>query len=122
LKILEIPFMLRENPFSFLATEEPAPRIIGTAANFNSQDLATLLSDDATFDIKVEQEIVAHCHNFFEAFSTMLACYYVFNVAYPKNLEGTLTFFQKFILNIGDDQKTLPRVAGLISRLKKIVN
>jgi len=37
-----------------------------------------------TFDVIVERAIIAHYDDFLDAFVVLIACYYVFNVAYPK--------------------------------------
>ena len=48
-----------------------------------------------------------------------LATFYVFNMQYPKEMAGTVRFFQKFVLKIKDDSKTHAKLLTLISRLKK---
>jgi len=105
----------------FFFTDNVYPRLICNKLKSQTDDLSLVLDDSSVFDVVVESEIIAHCDNFLDAFIVLLACYYVFNLAYPKKLEGTLTFVQKFLLKIGDSTKTLPRVAGLITRLKKFI-
>ncbi|XP_066914364.1 uncharacterized protein [Clytia hemisphaerica] len=118
-KILRIPFLLNECPSSFLkSVDESHPRIIPTFVAFDEKDLGTLLDGDS-FDVKVEEEILATTNNFFDAVCLMLASYYVFNIVYPNSLINTLTFIQKYILDIGDETKTLGRVSTFISRIKK---
>jgi hypothetical protein len=48
----------------------------------------------------VDKERVAACGTFSNAFSTMLAMYYVFNIMYPKKASLTLEFIQRQFLRI----------------------
>ena len=115
-----VSFLLRESTFSLFDATKTYPRLVGTSASFSPQDLSTALLESASFDIVVEEQIVAQSNSFLEAFAVMLATYYVFNLAYPKELECTLSFIQKYILDIGDTTKTAARVSGLINKLKKL--
>ena len=55
---------------------------------------------DNLYSILVGNVIVAEARGFVQAFALLLGTFYVFNVEYPKKLEATLSFFQKFILGI----------------------
>ena len=48
----------------------------------------------------------------------MFACYYTFNLSYDSKLDGSLTFLQKYLLNIGDSVRPKPKVLALIGKLK----
>ena len=47
-----------------------------------------------------------------------MASFYVFDVEYPKKLDGTLISIQKKFLKISDKQKSLSKVLRLISSIK----
>ena len=90
--------------------EDGAPYIKG-----NSPEL----SDCTEFSIYIDGVDVAHCTTLLAAVSVYLACYYVFNLAYPAGLKKTLTFFQKVILNIHDNAKIERSVVTLLERLNQ---
>ena len=62
---------------------------------------------------------LARGQNFIEIFGLMLASLYIFNVRYPKKLEGSLMILQKFLLGTGDETKSPQKVLQLISKVKK---
>ena len=74
---------------------------------------------DNFYSILVENVVVAETSDFVQAFALLLGAFYVFNVEYPKKLEATLLFFQKFILGISDRSKLPSKVLTLMSNLKK---
>ena len=82
-------------------------------------DFSVLFEENTEYELKVETFTLARGQNFIEMFSLMLASFYIFNVQYPKKLEGSLLFFQKFLLGIGDETKTPQKVLQLISKVKK---
>ena len=82
---------------------------------------ATITShkENTEYELKVETFTLARGQNFIEMFGLMLASFYIFNVEYPKKLEGSLMFLQKFLLGIGDETKTPQKVLQLMSKVKK---
>lgn len=77
-----------------------------------------ILCDDVTFDVTAEGRSICKSSDFIHSFIVMFASYYVFNLVYNKKLDGTLSFIQKCILNIGDRSKTKPKVLALIAKMK----
>ena len=53
------------------------------------------LADASRLDVLIERFQTASSKDFFRAFAILMASFYVFNVEYPKKLEGTLIFIQK---------------------------
>ena len=53
-------------------------------------------------------------------FATLMAVIYMYNVEYPKNLEGKLIFIQKFVPKISDKQKIPGKVLKPILPLKNV--
>ena len=50
----------------------------------------------------LEENVIAEMSDFVQAFALLLGAFFVFNIEYPKKLEATLLFFQKFILGVSD--------------------
>ena len=98
--------------------ERKSPYII--ADNVENEDLNQfLLNEETKFKVIVEGEVIGSAEDFFNAFTLYMASFYVFNIAYPKDFEKSLTFIQKFFLEILDDgMKAPPRVLTLISKVK----
>ena len=69
------------------------------------------------FDVIVENQSVGHGSALIEGVGIMLAIYYIFNIEYPKDMEKSLTFFQKVILGKHDQCKRIPAVVGLIAKM-----
>ena len=74
---------------------------------------------DNFYSILVENVVVAETSDFVQAFALLLGAFYILNVEYPKKLEATLLFFQKFILGISGRSKLPSKVLTLMSNLKK---
>ena len=53
---------------------------------------------------------VAVSSDFVLATKALLACYYVFNIAYPKAANGGLTFIQKILGNVQDGAPHIPKL------------
>ena len=62
----------------------------------------SIVERDNLYSILVENVVFAETSDFVQAFALLLGAFYVFNVEYPKMLEATHLFFQKFILGISD--------------------
>ena len=79
----------------------------------------SIVEMDNLYSILVENVVVAETSDFVQAFALLLGAFYVFNVEYPKKLEATLLFFQKFTPGISDRSKLPSKVLTLMSNLKK---
>ena len=60
---------------------------------------------------------ICETNNLMKAARLLLATFYIFNIAYPKIIMATLTFFQKVFLNLQDEARRLPKVISLTSKL-----
>ena len=65
-----------------------------------------LNGDEEQYEVIVEGLVVCLSGNVVVAFALMLASYYVFNLAYPKDLTNTLMFYQRVFLGLTDTQST----------------
>ena len=74
------------------------------------------------FEIKVEQFTTGATKDFVKSVALLISSFYVFNVEYPSKIENTLTFIQKFFLNINGKSKTSDKVLKFMSVLKKKLN
>ncbi|XP_044733818.1 uncharacterized protein LOC123300079 [Chrysoperla carnea] len=52
------------------------------------------------YDIVINKEIIIHAKSFSEGLLTTFLCYYVFRIAYPQEIEGTLEAIQRLFLLI----------------------
>ena len=113
--------MLREDTrmmFEFDDEEQKRyPRIKCLLANHLS---SSLFDNDAEYQVLVEDNVITTTKDFVLAFTIMFAAYYIFNLAYPSKLSGTLAFIQKLVLQIGDKAKVKPKVLTLIGKLKNM--
>ena len=113
-------FTLQEDPVGFfMGSDNYQPRLVSKDIMSDIDDFSVLFEENTEYELKVETFTLARGQNFIEMFSLMLASFYIFNVQYPKKLEGSLLFFQKFLLGIGDETKTPQKVLQLISKVKK---
>ena len=113
-------FTLREDPVGFfMGSDNYQPRLVSKDIMSDIDDFSVLFEENTEYELKVETFTLARGQNFIEMFSLMLASFYIFNVQYPKKLEGSLLFFQKFLLGISDETKTPQKVLQLISKVKK---
>ncbi|XP_071173906.1 sterile alpha motif domain-containing protein 3-like isoform X2 [Mytilus edulis] len=60
--------------------------------------------DTDAFSVFAEDTEVFKCDSFFEAYSGLLACIYVLNLAYPKDLEKSFLFVQNILLGLKDNE------------------
>ena len=79
----------------------------------------SIVEMDNLYSILVENVVVAETSDFVQPFALLLGAFFVFNIEYPKKLETTLLFFQKFILGISDRSKLPSKVLTLMSNLQK---
>ncbi len=52
-----------------------------------------------------------------DAVIDLIACYYVFDIVYPKSVSGCLLFIQQHVFNIKDKQLSPPYLTKLISNI-----
>ena len=67
--------------------------------------------------ICVEKAVLCECGDLKDARQTLIATYYVFDIAYPKQLNPILLFIPQYLLGIKDDQCIPPSLVYLISAL-----
>ena len=79
----------------------------------------SIVEMDNLYSILVENVVVEETSDFVQAFALLLGAFCIFNVKYPKKLEATLLFFQRFILGISDRSKLPSKVLALMSNLQK---
>ena len=75
--------------------------------------------DDIVYTVMLEEESILETKHLLSAFEVYFACFYVFNLSYPKSLKKTMQFFQRPVLNIQDKEKVHPSVCALLEKLTK---
>ena len=110
----------RENPDHYFFNERGAHGpIISIKGYEKGDDDGKIVDDDVEFEVSVEGNQLCLVKDFMVAFQIYLESYNIFNISYPKGLENTLLFFQKYIINICDDGiKISTRVLSLIMKAK----
>ena len=63
------------------------------------------------FELKIDDISIFMCDSFLELFVGFLASIYCFNLAYPKPINKTLTFFQNVLLKLNDGKLDKKNVA-----------
>ena len=95
------------------------PRLTCKKLSQNNGDFSVLIDDDVEFELKIETFTLAHGKDFIRMFALLLASFYIFNVEYPKKLEATMVFLQKYMLRIGDETKTPHKVLQYFAKIIK---
>ena len=75
---------------------------------------------DGQFSIYAENILLAKCDCIVNAFMCLLATFYIFNIAFPKDMTSALTFLQKVIMNHTDGAKKDNKVIGLLTKLNRL--
>ena len=70
------------------------------------------------YHIIVDQLLMYSCNDLAAALIDLLCYYYVFNMAYPKNMFSLYIFLQHFILGLKDCSKLPTCVLSLSSNLQ----
>ena len=76
-----------------------------------------LITEQGEFIIIADNVDVATADTLPKAFQVYFAVFYIFNIAYSKQTNATLTFVQKVLLNIQDNTKKNARVVSLLAKL-----
>ena len=79
--------------------------------------VATETDDTMEFYIYIESEFLLSVGSLGDALANLICTYFVFNIAYPKEMYAMLIFLQHFVLAIKDSQKVPTAVSALCSSL-----
>ena len=125
--LLSIPFSLKKNPINYF--EVPVHIVSGNTNQprikcdiEKEADFREIANKSTLFEIKVEQFTTGTTRDFVTSVALLSSSFYVLNVEYLSNIENTLTFIQKFFLDINDKSKTSNKVLKFMSVLKKKLN
>ena len=103
-----MPLRLKDKFAALLEKDDnqavPSPTILWNGTNLS----------DATYAVVVDNKRVCTTTDMLLAVTVLIASYYVFNLAYPKDLEGTMVFYQNAILNIQDQTKYNRKVCNFL--------
>lgn len=78
-----------------------------------------LTMDIQAFELQIDQKTIFKCDTFIELFTGFLAAVYCFNLAYPKEMTKTLTFFQNVFLNLNDEGRLDKKIVSVVTELNK---
>ena len=120
--IVNTACLLRENPEVMFSNDEERKSPFIRRIDASEEDFSSILNESTKFEVILEGEVIGRSDDFFNSFSLYMASFYVFNIAYPKDFQNTLTFVQKYFLEILDDGlKAPPKVLTLITKVKNIL-
>ena len=95
------PFSLREDPTGFfMESDNCLQRLVSKDIKSSIDDVSVLFEESTEYELRVETFTLARGQNFLEMFVLILASLYVYwihIVQYPKKLEGSPMFLQKFL-------------------------
>lgn len=118
--LLHLPGLLREKLELFICSEQHYetnaeettgnPVIVFQGANpFES----------ANFDVYADGIKILTVDSIAKAFEMLITCFFVLNIAYPKDMVKTLTFLQKVIVNLQDKIKNPKAIVTLLSNINR---
>lgn len=112
--LIVIMLLLKESPTGFMDANSLTPVIVPSSP---INELKDFLDAAVTFTVMVEGNEICSSNDFVFSFMVMFAAYYTFNLEYSPKAYGTLSFIQKYILKIGDQSKTKPKVLALMAKM-----
>ena len=72
------------------------------------------------FTIIVERQPIVTLKDFRKAIIALIACYYAFNIQYPKEVGNTLLYIERYLLGISTRQRMTAAATQAISAIEKI--
>ena len=115
--VLMLPSLLRELPVDMFENfgGKPFPQI---------RCLEVVDDLDQVFDCKVLEVVLENCviaktDDLLVAFQVTFACFYIFNLEYPKCLAATLTYIQKDVIDLQDSALEIGKVVNLITKVRR---
>ena len=83
-----------------------------------------ILGEDITkvssFTIIVERQAVVTVNNFRKAILALMACYYTFNIQYPKEVTNTLLFIERYLLGVTTGPRISTSALQTVSAITKL--
>ena len=74
----------------------------------------------AEFTIIAERLPIVTVTDFRKAVIALIACYYTFNIQYPKEVGNTLLFIERYLLGISTGERMTAAGTQSISAIKKL--
>ena len=76
---------------------------------------------EGEYRIYAERVLIAQSKCLVKAYLILLSSFYVFDLAFPKNMTSTLTFLQKMILGHCDNSKKDMKVVNLLAKINRLM-
>ncbi|XP_066932433.1 uncharacterized protein [Clytia hemisphaerica] len=109
--VMTLPALFREDPKHYYGIDNTlTPRI--SHANPD-------IFDEQEFFIHLDGITIGKSRDPLTALTLMYSCYYVFNLVYPKELQSSLEFIQRFLVKIGDGSKPSGKLITAITKIRK---
>lgn len=116
--ILGVPFLFSEARNAIIGQENPGP---GPFLQYSCAPDRFI--DLTSFTLFVDGVKVVQADDLIEGFACLFASFYVFNIAYPKQIEMSVSLFERLFLKTGAQKqgKAGRRVVSVISALNSVV-
>ena len=97
--------------------------ICGESPTRNSPRIVALIGDEAIqYFIVIEQDIYIQVPTFQLALFVVFSSYYIFNLAYPKQMQKVLYFLQDYVLGMPDSSKRPGAYLATASDINKFMS
>ena len=94
---------------------------VGHSVGINAPFLVVCRSSETTtYHVIVEQQPLTEASTFGSAILDLFGSYFVYDIAYPKQLYSLLIFVQHHILGLSDDAIDPPSVIEIATSLKNM--
>ena len=94
------------------------PQIVATDENGNTLSDLIGIAGAADYHVIVENLEVGSTGDFIKAIMMMMSTYFIFNIAYPKEVQWYLTFLQKAVLEMHGSALRIQAVIKFIAELQ----
>lgn len=72
------------------------------------------------FSLVVEKQVLCSVRDFHKALLSLFACYYVFDMAYPRECKNTLLYLEKVLLKLSSSEKLSSSALAAVSAMDKL--
>ncbi|XP_072016020.1 uncharacterized protein [Amphiura filiformis] len=124
--LLILPSLMQENLQHVIFSAQNVEGSLKTAPGaphieYDGEVINILKSEVTEFKVVAEGQVVCCVPDFIGAVKRLMAVHYVFNLQYDKKVTSTLTFIQKVLLNMQDDNKNPKKVVSLLYKVNSML-
>lgn len=107
--------------YTFYSQNCDDPSVVGQRIKINSPYiLASSTAEEVSFHIMVERESISEVSTFKSSLIHLIASYFIFDIAYPKQWYATFIFLQHHLFGLTDKQRVPPNLIEMVTILKRM--